>query len=131
MRQLKEPKNQAWRNFIGVPNISVHSSLSTFRTKVSVELFYDILFDLITQALKLKDFLLPTLTGIDSRPVWASVNEYKHKRCDCPDQSTCTCEKTYSDPDATCDVQRTKANQNKFFIGYRKHSIVAQAPKDP
>jgi len=134
VRQLKEPKNQAWRNFIGVPNISkvpVHSSLSTFRTKVSVELFYDILFDLITQALKLKDFLLPTLTGIDSRPVWASVNGYKHKRCDCLDQSTCACEKTYSDPDATCGVQRTKANQNKFFIGYRKHSIVCPSPKGP
>jgi len=35
-RQLKEPKNQAWRNFIGVSSIErvpVHSSLSHFRTK--------------------------------------------------------------------------------------------------
>ncbi|MFD0716068.1 transposase [Paenibacillus sp. GCM10027626] len=49
-RQLKEPKNQAWRNFIGVPNIAkvpVHSCLSNFREKVSAELFYAILFDLI------------------------------------------------------------------------------------
>lgn len=133
-RQLKEPKNQAWRNFIGVPNIEkvpVHSCLSNFRAKVSAELFYAILFDLIEQALKLKDFLLPTLTGIDSRPVWANVNGYKHKRCACPDQSTCACEKTYSDPDATCGVQRSKANQNKFFIGYRKHSIVCPSPKGP
>jgi Transposase domain (DUF772)/Transposase DDE domain len=134
VRQLKEPKNQAWRNFIGVPNIKkvpTHSSLSTFRTKVSAELFYAILFDLIAQALKLKDFLLPTLTGIDSRPVWANVNGYKHKRCSCSDKSKCTCEKTYSDPDATIGVQRTKANQNKFFIGYRKHSIVCPSPKGP
>ena len=43
----------------------------------------------------------------------------------------CDCEKTYSDPDATCGVQRTKANQNKFFIGYRKHSIVCPSPKGP
>ncbi|WP_397376500.1 transposase [Paenibacillus sp. MER 180] len=56
--QLKEPKNQAWRNFIGVPNIEkvpTHSSLSNFRAKVSSELFYAILFDLIAQALQLKN----------------------------------------------------------------------------
>lgn len=94
-------------------------------------MFYAILFDLIAEALKLKDFLLPTLTGIDFRPVWANVNGYKHKRCSCPDQSKCACEKTYSDPDATVGVQRTKANQNKFFIGYRKHSIVCPSPKGP
>ncbi|HML85544.1 MAG TPA: transposase [Bacteroidales bacterium] len=134
VRQLNEPKNQAWRNFIGVPNIDkvpAHSSLSHFRSRVSAELFYAILFDLIAQALKLKDFLQPMLTGIDSRPIWANVNGYKHKRCSCPDQSKCTCEKTFSDPDATCGVQRTKANQNKFFIGYRKHSIVCPSPKGP
>ncbi|WP_425387744.1 transposase [Aneurinibacillus terranovensis] len=132
--QLKDPKNQAWHNFIGTPDIKkvpVHSSLSHFRTKVRVEDFYAILFDLIAQALKLTDFLQPTLTGIDSRPVWANVNGYKKKRCTCPDQSKCNCEKTYSDPDATCGVQRTKANQNKFFIGYRKHSIVCPSPKGP
>ncbi|MBY3618472.1 transposase [Acinetobacter sp. CUI P1] len=39
------------------------------------------------------------------------------------------CEKTYSDHDAICGVQRAKANQNKFFIGYRKHSIVCPSPK--
>lgn len=134
VRQLKDPKNQAWRNFIGVPNIEKvpsHSCLSNFRAKVSAELFYAILFDLIAQALKLKDFLLPSLTGIDSRPIWANVNGYKKKRCACLDQSTCACEKTFSDPDATCGVQRSKANQNKFFIGYRKHSIVCPSPKGP
>lgn len=133
-RQLKEPKNQAWRNFIGVPSIErvpTHGCLSHFRAKVSAESFYAILFDLISQALKLKGFLLPALTGIDSRPVWANVNGYKHKRCDCPDRTLCSCEKTYSDPDATIGVQRTKANQNKFFIGYRKHSIVCPSPKGP
>ncbi|MFS0647094.1 transposase [Siminovitchia sp. 179-K 8D1 HS] len=59
-RQLKEPKNQAWRNFIGTPDIKdvpVHSSLSHFRKYVTPELFYEILFDLIGQALKLDNFL--------------------------------------------------------------------------
>lgn len=134
VRQLKKPKNQAWRNFIGVPNIekvSVHSYLSNFRAKANADLFHAILFDLIAQALKLKDFLLPTLTGIDSRPIWANVKGFRHKRCFCPDQKKCACEKTYSDPDATCGVQRTKANQNKFFIGYCKNSIVCPSPKGP
>ncbi|KIY23826.1 MULTISPECIES: transposase [Mesobacillus] len=133
-RQLKDPKNQAWRNFIGTPDIRqvpVHGSLSHFRTKVGVELFYEILFNLIAQALQLEGFLNPRLSGIDSRPIWANVNGYKKKRCSCLDQSKCSWEKTYSDPDATCGVQRTKANQNKFFIGYRKHSIVCPSPKGP
>lgn len=132
--QLRDPKNQAWRNFIGIPNIKkvpAHSSLSNFRTKVSAELFYTVLFDLIGQALQLKDFLQPMLAGIDSRPIWANVNGFKQKRCDCPDQDKCLCEKTFSDPDATHGVQRNKANQNKFFIGYRKHSIVCPSPKGP
>jgi Transposase domain (DUF772)/Transposase DDE domain len=133
-KQLKEPKNQAWRNFIGTPDIErvpVHGSLSHFRTKVGVELFYQILFELISQALKLGGFLQPMLSGIDSRPIWANVNGYKKKRCSCMDQSICDCEKNYSDPDATCGVQRNKANQNKYFIGYRKHSIVCPSAEGP
>lgn len=79
-RQLKDPKNQAWCNFIGTPNIKdvpVHSCLTHFRNTVTPEHFYEILFDLIGQALKLDDFLEPTLAGIDSRPVYAHVNGYK------------------------------------------------------
>ncbi|MFZ3591930.1 transposase, partial [Bacillus sp. DJP31] len=130
-KQLIDPKNHAWRNFIGTPNIKdvpVHSSLSHFRKAVTVELFYEILFNLIRQALKLDGFLQTTLAGIDSRPVYALVNGYKKKRCHCEDKKTCDCEKTYSDPDAKVEVQRNKANQNKFFIGYRKHSIVCPTP---
>ncbi|MFZ3580489.1 transposase [Virgibacillus sp. DJP39] len=132
--QLINPKNQAWRNFIGTPNIKdvpVHSSLSHFRKYVTPELFYEILFDLLGQALKLDDFLQPTLSGIDSRPVYAHVNGYKRKRCNCENKETCDCEKTFSDPDAKVGVQRNKANQNKFFIGYRKHSIVCPTPTGP
>lgn len=95
------------------------------------ELFYEILFDLIGQALKLDGFLQPNLAGIDSRPVYAHVNGYKKKRCKCENKESCDCEKTYSDPDAKVGVQRNKANQNKFFIGYRKHSIVCPTPSGP
>lgn len=133
-KQLKEPKNQAWRNFIGTPTIEdvpVHSSLSHFRKTVTPELFYEILFDFIRQALQLDAFLQPTLSGIDSRPVYAHVNGYKKKRCHCEDKDICDCEKVFSDSDAKVGVQRNKANQNKFFIGYRKHSIVCPTPTGP
>jgi hypothetical protein len=131
---LVNPKNQAWRNFIGTPNIKdvpVHGSLSNFRSHVTPALFYEILFDLIRQALKFDNFLQTTLSGIDSRPVYAHVNGYKKKRCQCENKKVCACEKTYSDPDAKVGVQRNKANQNKFFIGYRKHSIVCPTPSGP
>ncbi|NHN31690.1 transposase [Paenibacillus sp. S3N08] len=117
-RQLKDPEDQAWRNFIGVCSIEkvpVHSCLSNFRVKFSAELFYAILFDLIAQALKLKDFLLPTLRCIDSRPVWANVNGYKHKRCSCPDQSSCACEKMYSDPDARSAYSERRQTRTSFY----------------
>lgn len=133
-KQLVDPKNHAWRNFIGTTNLKdvpVHSSLSHFRKAVTSELFYEILFDLIRQALKLDDFLQPTLSGIDSRPVYAHVNGYKKKRCNCENKDICTCDKKYSDPNAKVGVQRNKANQNKFFIGYRKHSIVCPTPTGP
>jgi hypothetical protein len=47
--QLVDPKNHAWRNFIGTPDIKdvpVHSSLSHFRKTVMTELFYEILYTL-------------------------------------------------------------------------------------
>lgn len=131
---LADPKNHAWRNFIGTPNIEdvpVHSSLSHFRKAVTPELFYEILFDILRQALKLDEFLQTPLAGIDSRPVYAHVNGYKKKRCGCENKVNCACEKTYSDPDAKVGVQRNKANQNKFFIGYRKHSIVCPTSTGP
>ncbi|MCD8500558.1 MAG: transposase [Bacillaceae bacterium] len=133
-KQLVDPKNQAWRNFIGTPNIKdvpVHSSLSHFRKVVTPELFYELLFGFLRQAMKWDDFLQTTLAGIDSRPVFARVNGYKKKRCRCENKETCACEKTYSDPDAKVGVQRNKVNQNKFFIGYRKHSIVCPTPSGP
>ena len=110
---LKDPKNHAWRNFIGVSSIfevPCHGSLSIFRKTVGPELFLSMLFTFVIQAMQLGDFIETTLAGIDSRPVYAGVNGYKKKRCTCDDQSLCSCEATYSDPDATIGCQRNKAN---------------------
>lgn len=133
-KQLRDPKNQAWRNFIGVHNpakVPSHQSLSDFRNKIGPGLFEQIRDEFIRQSLQIEGFILETLTAIDSRPVYANVNGYKKKRCGCEDKSTCSCEKTFSDPDAAYAVQRNKVNQNKFFVGYRKHSITVRTSKRP
>lgn len=78
-RILKEPQNQSYRNFISVggsQRIPSHNSMSDFRTKVGVERFYQILFHVIAQALKLDGFLNPVISAVDSRPLFANVGDY-------------------------------------------------------
>lgn len=75
-RQLKDHKNQAWRNFIGVPNpakIPSHQSLSEFRAKVGPERFEQIRNQFIQQAVQIEGFIEDTLAAIDSRPIYANV----------------------------------------------------------
>ncbi|GMA59689.1 transposase (plasmid) [Alicyclobacillus fastidiosus] len=133
-KQLRDPKNQAWRSFIGVPNpakVPSHQSLSDFRNKVGPDVFEQIRDEFIRQSIHMEGFIQDTLAAIDSRPIYANVNGYKKKRCDCEVKSVCTCEKTFSDPDATYGAQRSKVNQNRFFVGYRKHSIAVRTSQGP
>ncbi len=133
-KQLRDPKNQAWRNFIGVHNpaqVPSHQSLSDFRSKVGPERFEYIRDEFIRQSIQIEGFIRDTLAAIDSRPIYANVNGYKKKRCRCEDKSACTCEKTFSDPDAAYAAQRSKVNQNRFFVGYRKHSVSVSTSQGP
>ena len=68
---LRDPKNQAWRNFISVHNparVPSHQSLSDFRLKVGPELFEQIRDEFIRQSVQIEGFLQDTLAAIDSRP---------------------------------------------------------------
>jgi hypothetical protein len=133
-RQLKDTKNQAWRNFIGVPNqakVPSHQSLSDFRSKLGPERFEQIRDEFIRQAIQIEGLIQDTLAAIDSRPIYANVNGYKKKRCGCEEKKACNCEKSFSDPNATYGVQRNKANQNRFFIGYRKHTVTCGTSQGP
>ena len=133
-KQLRDPKNQAWRNFIGVHNpakVPSHQSLSDFRNKVGPELFEKIRDEFVRQSVQIEGFIQDALAAIDSRPIYANVNGYKKKRCHCEDKSTCSCEKTFSDPDAAYAAQRNKVNQNRFFVGYRKHSVAVSTSQGP
>ncbi|GAW92261.1 hypothetical protein [Calderihabitans maritimus] len=133
-RKLKEPQNQSYRNFISVAGsqrIPSHNSMSDFRTKVGVERFYQILFHIIAQASKLDGFLNPVISAVDSRPLFANVGGPKRKRCNCDDKENCSCEKTFTDPDAAVGTMRNKTNMNKYFVGYRKHTIVCHSKQGP
>ncbi len=130
-RNLKKPQNQSYRNFVGSQRIPSHNSMSDFRAKVGVELFYQILFKIVAQALKLDGFLNPTLTAVDSRPLFANVGRPGKKHCDCADKKKCSCPKTFTDPDAAVGSMRNKTNMNKYFVGYRKHTIVSHSKLGP
>ena len=133
-RILKEPQNQSYRNFISAGDsqrIPSHNSMSDFRTKVGVEIFYQILFHVIAQALKFDGFLNPVISAVDSRPLFANVGRPGKKHCDCADKKNCACEKTFTDPDAAVGTMRHKTNMNKYFVGYRKHTIVCHSKQGP
>lgn len=105
--------------------------MSDFRAKVGVEQFYQILFQIIAQAVKVGDFLNPVLSAVDSRPLFANVGGPKTKHCNCADKKSCSCEKTFTDPDAAVGAMRNKTNMNKFFVGYRKHTIICHSKQGP
>jgi transposase len=131
---LKNPKNQDYRNFIGaysIKEVPSHSSMSEFRKKVGVENFYQILFQLLAQALQVEGFLQTNMAAIDSRPLYANVAGPKKKRCNCTEQENCSCQETFTDPDAAVGTQRNKTNMNKYFVGYRKHTIICRSELGP
>jgi hypothetical protein len=74
--------------------------MSEFRKKVGVENFYQILFQLLAQALQVEGFLQTNMAAIDSRPLYANVAGPKKKRCNCTEQGNCSCQETFTDPDA-------------------------------
>ncbi|MCL0080642.1 transposase, partial [Peptococcaceae bacterium] len=133
-RVLKNPKNQDFRNFIATPStkdVPSHNCMSDFRKKVGIERFYQIMFLFITQALKVDEFIDANLTSIDSRPLYANTAGPKRKRCDCQDKKSCNCPKTYTDLDAKAGVQRKKTNMHKYFVGYKKHTIICRSNNGP
>jgi transposase len=76
---LKDPKNQAWRNFIGVHSpdkVPTYQSLSNFWNKIILDAFERFRDEFIWQAMKVGGFIQDTLAAIDSRPIYANVNGY-------------------------------------------------------
>ena len=110
-------------NFLKTPS---NGTFTNFRDRLGDELFYDILHQLIAQAIVLK-VITGGDTAIDSTHLWAYSNKFGKKSCSC--KGKCSCPRVYSDTDATWGH---KSKEYSFF-GYKVHLIVdakSQLPLD-
>ena len=132
--ELNKPKQQDYRNFLGVNSVNVpsHAALSRFRKVLGLsDLGVDeINKNVLVQAKGMEGFLNLMIGTLDSRPVFAAVGGFK-KECTCGTPENCTCKPRFSDKDATVGRQRIKVNQNKYFIGYRKNTVACPSSQGP
>lgn len=133
-KELNKPKHQDYRNFLGVKSVKVpsHVALSRFRKALGLSdsKIDEINKDVIAQAKGMEGFLNLMLGSLDSRPVFAAVGGFK-KECTCGTPEKCTCKPRFSDKDATVGRQRIKVNQNRYFIGYRKNTVICPSSQGP
>ena len=101
-------------NFLRTPT---NGTFSIFRDRLGESTFYEILHNLIAQAITL-EIIEGKDTAIDSTHVWAYSNRAGHKTCQCPGK--CNCPKTFSDTDARWGAK----NKDYFFFGYKVHLMV-------
>lgn len=133
-KELSKPKHQDYRNFLGITGTKVpsHAALSRFRTFLSIndDTINELSKPLLSQAGKMEGFLNLMISALDSRPIFAAVGGFK-KECTCKTPEKCTCPPRFSDNDAKVGRQRIKVNQNKFFIGYRKNTVICGSSQGP
>jgi len=101
-------------NFLKTPS---NGTFTNFRDRLGEDIFYEILHNLIAQAIVLK-VIQGGDTAIDSTHVWAYANEFGHKTCSC--KGKCDCPRSYSDTDAKWGAK----SKDYFFFGYKVHLIV-------
>ncbi|MBS4016287.1 MAG: transposase [Candidatus Latescibacteria bacterium] len=95
-----------------------HVSFHDFRKRLGSELFYDVLHELIAQAVAIGVIKKVINTAIDATHFWANSNRFGVKVCQC--SGKCQCLKKYSDPDA----QWGHKSATYVFFGYKVHLIV-------
>jgi transposase len=101
-------------NFMKTPS---NGTFTNFRNRLGDDIFYEILHNLIAQAVTLK-VILGGDTATDSTHVWAYSNKFGKKTCSC--KGKCDCPRKYSDADAQWGY---KTKEYAFF-GYKVHLIV-------
>jgi transposase len=101
-------------NFLKTPS---NGTFTNFRDRLGEDTFYEILHNLIAQAITLK-VIRGGNTAIDSTHIWAYANQFGVKTCHC--KGKCDCSKSYSDTDAQWGAK----SKNYFFFGYKVHLIV-------
>lgn len=102
-------------DFFSTPS---HASFCYFRERLGAELFYDILHQLIAQAIAVGVIKNTIHTAIDATHVRANANKFGIRICQC--KGKCKCLRKYSDPDAKWG-HKTKTYA---FFGYKVHLIV-------
>lgn len=95
-----------------------HVSFHDFRKRLGSELFYDILHELIAQAIAIGVIKNIINTAIDATHFWANSNRFGIKICQCTGK--CQCLKKYSDSDARWGHKSV----TYAFFGYKVHLIV-------
>ena len=132
--ELSKPKHQDYRNFLGIKGTSIpsHAALSRFRAQLGIDetIINELSKPLLRQAEQMDGFLNLMIGALDSRPIFAAVGGFK-KECTCNTPEKCKCPPRFSDNDAKVGRQRTKVNQNKFFIGYRKNTVICGSSQGP
>jgi len=108
-------------NFLKTPS---NGTFTNLRDRLGDGIFYDILHNLIAQAIVLK-VIRGGDTAIDSTHVWAYANRFGHKTCQC--KGKCDCPRSYSDADAAWGAK----SKDYFFFGYKVHLIVDAASQLP
>ena len=108
-------------NFLKTPS---NGTFTNFRDRLGDEIFYEILHNLIAQAIVLK-VIQGGDTAIDSTHIWAFCDEHGHKNCTC--QGKCSCPRKYSDSDAKWGAK----NKDYYFFGYKVHLMVDTASQLP
>jgi len=101
-------------NFLKTPS---NGTFTNFRGRLGEEIFYEILHQLIAQAIVLK-IIKGGDTAIDSTHVWAYASKFGHKACSC--KGKCDCPRSYSDTDAQWGAK----SKDYLFFGYKVHLIV-------
>jgi transposase len=101
-------------NFLKTPS---NGSFTNFRDRLGENTFYEILHQLIAQAIVLK-VIQGGDTAIDSTHIWAYASKFGYKTCRC--KGKCSCPKSYSDTDAQWGAK----SKDYLFFGYKVHLIV-------
>lgn len=96
-----------------------HATFSIFRKRLGDIFFFDILHQIIAQAISY-GIIKGIKTAIDATHLWAFSNRFGKKLCDCKDKNTCEHERVYSDKDAAWGH---KTKEYSFF-GYKVHLVV-------
>ena len=110
-------------NFLKTPS---NGTFTNFRDRLGEDIFYEILHQLIAQAIVLK-VIQGGDTAVDSTHLWAYASKFGKKTCSC--KGKCNCPRSYSDTDAQWGAK----SKDYLFFGYKVHLIVdakSQLPLD-